>query len=128
MSAAPKSAADKMYAAKASAIAVLDAGASHADLAELLAQLPAARRVADGEPADFIVLCAASQAQLEAALPQARSRLLPGGALWVVYRKGQPGLHRDTIRAGAAPHGLDTVAIVAVDADWSALRLKLVAG
>ena len=46
---------------------------------------------------------------------------------WVAYPKaGRLGtdLNRDVVREMAAAHGLDTVRQVAVDAMWSALRLK----
>jgi hypothetical protein len=35
-------------------------------------------------------------------------------------------LSRDVIRALAPGHGLDTVSQIAIDEDWSALRLKRV--
>jgi hypothetical protein len=33
-------------------------------------------------------------------------------------------LSRDVIHTAAPAHGLDTVSQIAIDADWSALRLK----
>lgn len=48
--------------------------------------------------------------------------------LWLAYPKlSSPlagDLSRDTIRSAAQANGLDTVAQIAIDADWSALRLK----
>jgi hypothetical protein len=52
------------------------------------------------------------------------------GVLWIAYAKGTSkkasDINRDTIREYAASIGLDTVAQIAIDGDWSALRLKSV--
>ena len=116
---------DKMVVKNAKALAVLNDGGEHA---ALLAQLPAGRRVSEGERADWILLFARSRAELEQFLPAAQARLAPGGALWVAYRKGGvkagSDLHRDDIRLYAQETGLASVAMVAIDAAWSALRLK----
>ncbi|WP_328568889.1 DUF3052 family protein [Janthinobacterium sp. P210006] len=120
-----KTTADKMYVKNAQALAVLNDGGEHA---ALLAQLPAGRRVDEGDSADWILLFARSRAELEQHLPAARARLAPGGALWVAYRKGGvkagSDIHRDDIRGFAQTLRLDSVAMIAIDADWSALRLK----
>ncbi|MDN2670209.1 DUF3052 family protein [Janthinobacterium sp. SUN026] len=109
----------------ATALAVLNDGGEHG---ELLAQLPPERLVREGENADWIVLFARSRAELEQFLPVAQARLAPGGAVWVAYRKGGvkagSDIHRDDIRNFAQTMGLDSVAMIAIDANWSALRLK----
>jgi hypothetical protein len=57
-----------------------------------------------------------------------KERLEPKGALWVAYVKGtsklRSDLHRDTIREYGDSIGLTSVAMIAIDDDWSALRLK----
>ncbi|MBA5688046.1 DUF3052 family protein [Rugamonas apoptosis] len=122
-----KTIAEKMYVHKAGSIAVLnrEAGSS-----SLLAALPADKLAAADEAAELVLLFATSQQELATLLPQAKARMAPKAALWVAYRKGGAkrniGLHRDTIREHAATIGLDSVAIVAIDDDWSALRLKQV--
>lgn len=120
-----KTAFEKMVVKNATALAVLNDGGEHG---ELLAQLPAERRVSEGERADWIMLFARSRAELEQFLPMAQARLAPGGAVWVAYRKGGAkagsDIHRDDIRSFAQTIGLDSVAMVAIDAAWSALRLK----
>lgn len=120
-----KTAFEKMYVKNAKALAVLNDGGEHG---ELLAQLPAERRGNEGERADWILLFARSRAELEHYLPLAQARLAPGGAVWVAYRKGGAkagsDIHRDDIRGFAQTIGLDSVAMVAIDANWSALRLK----
>ncbi len=79
-------------------------------------------------PADTVILFARNQKELEAHMPRAKSRLADGGALWVAYVKGtskQKGdINRDSIRDHAATIGLEAVSIIALNVDWSALRLK----
>ncbi|AYM78222.1 DUF3052 family protein [Janthinobacterium agaricidamnosum] len=122
-----KTVAEKMYVKNARALAVLNDGGEHA---ALLAQLPAERRVSEGKNADWLLLFARSRAELEQFLPAAQARLAPGGAVWVAYRKGGikagSDIHRDDIRLYAQATGLDSVAMIAIDSEWSALRLKQV--
>jgi hypothetical protein len=122
-----KTIAEKMYVKNAQALAVLNDGGEHD---ALLAQLPAERWVPEGESADWILLFARSRAELEQYLPAAWARLAPGGAVWVAYRKGGmkagSDIHRDDIRHFAQTVGLDSVAMIAIDSEWSALRLKQV--
>ncbi len=122
-----KTIAEKMYVKNASTLAVLNDGGEHG---QLLAQLPAQRLAKEGEDADWLLVFARSRAELEQFLPVAQARLAPGGALWVAYRKGGvkagSDIHRDDIREYGQGRGLDSVAMVAIDADWSALRLKQV--
>lgn len=116
-----------MYVKNAKALAVLNDGGEHG---ELLAQLPPERLVRDGENADWLLLFARSRAELEQYLPASQARLAPGGAVWVAYRKGGikagSDIQRDDIRDFAQTMGLDSVAMVAIDSQWSALRLKQV--
>lgn len=122
-----KTIAEKMYVHKASSVAVLNGEAG--DRA-LLAALPAGKFAAAGTPAELVLLFATNRHDLETLLPQAQQRMAPKAALWVAYLKGtskrKTDIHRDTIRDYAATLGLDSVAIVAIDDDWSALRLKQV--
>ncbi|MGK5033841.1 DUF3052 family protein [Janthinobacterium sp. LB3P118] len=122
-----KSVAEKMLVKNAQALAVLNDGGEHD---ALLAQLPPERLVREAESADWIVLFARSRAELDRYLPVAQARLAPGGAVWVAYRKGGAkagsDIHRDDIRHFAQTVGLDSVAMIAIDSEWSALRLKQV--
>ena len=120
-----KTIAEKMYVKNARALAVLNDGGEHGDV---LAQLAPERRVSEGQDADWILLFARSRAELEQHLPAAQARLAAAGSLWVAYRKGGvkagSDIQRDDIREFAQALGLDSVAMVAIDAGWSALRLK----
>ena len=122
---ADKTVTEKMHVKNATALAVLNAGSEHA---ALLDALPAERMAQAGAPADWMLLLARSRAELEQHLPQAQARLAPGGALWVGYIKGGikagSDIDRDSIRAHAQTLGLDSVAMIAIDTRWSALRLK----
>jgi len=64
------------------------------------------------------------QAQLPALLANAR----PAAILWIAYPKlASPlaaDLSRDIIHALVPDYGLDTISQIAIDDDWSALRLK----
>jgi hypothetical protein len=66
-------------------------------------------------------------------LPGVWDAVSPGGRLWVWYRKGanktralgsETPLHRDTLQALLAEHGMDGVTLVSVDDVWSAMRIK----
>lgn len=96
---------------------------------ESLGELPEdARR--EEAPADVVQLFVRSRAELEERLDAARAALNPGGILWVAYPKGtsktmKADIHRDSINAYAQSLGMEGVAMVAIDEDWSALRLKV---
>lgn len=81
-------------------------------------------------PVDIIQLFVKSQKELEEFLPKLKSSLKPGGMIWVTYTKKTSKLagdiHRDTINAYAKSLGMEGIAIISIDEDWSALRLKVV--
>jgi hypothetical protein len=80
--------------------------------------------------ADVVVFFASNKAALEAKLPGLLAKLRPESILWVAYPKLTSALagdlSRDGIREWAPALGLDTVSQIAIDEDWSALRLKRV--
>lgn len=119
-----KTVADKLFVQKAKTIAVINDGPANA---ALVAELPAEKLVKKG-PADLVIYFASSQMELQKQLPKVKERLEPKGALWVAYVKGtsklHTGLHRDTIREYGESIGLTSVAMISIDEDWSALRLK----
>ena len=87
---------------------------------------------ADAVPAeaDIVLAFAPDRAWLEHWLASALPTLRPDALLWVAYVKltspRAGDLSRDVIRALVPGYGLDTVAQIAIDADWSALRLRRV--
>jgi Protein of unknown function (DUF3052) len=90
----------------------------------------AARARADLARADVVLLFASDRAGLEAKLPDVLKTMQETAILWVAYPKLSSGLaadlSRDIIHALAPKYGLDTVSQIAIDEDWSALRLKRV--
>jgi hypothetical protein len=80
--------------------------------------------------ADVVVLAAPDRATLDADLPKALALAPRSAILWIAYPKLTSrlaaDLSRDVIGAVAPHYGLDTVSQVAVDDDWSALRVKRV--
>lgn len=81
-------------------------------------------------PVDFILAYLVDRKELEKHLAELKQLMNPNGLLWVAYYKGTSKTHtdinRDTINAYAHTLGLEGVAMISLDADWSALRLKIV--
>ena len=106
-------------------------------LAELLGNLPEGAEVLDHSadinlllPVDILILFAQGFNDLQNHLSGLRAAVAPGGIIWVAYHKGtsriKTDIHRDSINTYAASVGLQGVAIISVDEDWAALRLKVV--
>ena len=80
-------------------------------------------------PADIILVFVRDRREMEAQLPHLIEALYPKGALWVAYYKGSArvatDIHRDSLNAYAGTLGMTGVAIISIDQDWSALRLKV---
>lgn len=84
----------------------------------------------DSGPADVVLLFAGDRKDLESLLPGARASVAPQGKIWVAYHKGtsriKTDINRDSINAYAQSIGMTGVAMISIDDDWSALRLKIV--
>jgi hypothetical protein len=99
-------------------------------LAALLGPLPPGAQAVESsaEPLDFILVFADSRQGLESDLPRLKDALSPGGNIWVAYHKGTSGvktdINRDIIRDYVTSIGLETIALISIDEDWSAMRLK----
>jgi len=82
-----------------------------------------------GSPADVIQVFVADRKELEAQLPRLKGLVKPNGMLWVSYHKGtsrtKTDIHRDSINAYAHSLGMEGIAMISIDDDWSALRLKI---
>jgi hypothetical protein len=78
--------------------------------------------------ADVVLIFVRGRAGLEAHLAETLPALKPTAILWIAYPKltsAMAGdLHRDIIHNLMPGHGLDVVSAIAIDTDWSALRLK----
>lgn len=86
-------------------------------------------RATEPEDADVAVLGIDDRAGLEQQATTVLSRLTAAVVVWITYPKGNvTDVNRDVIRTALAEHGWDTVAQVAVDERWSALRVEPVRG
>lgn len=88
----------------------------------------AARARADAAKADVVLLFVADRKALDKQLPAVLKKMTPETIFWLAYPKLTSklagDLSRDVVHALAPKHGLDTVSQIAIDDDWSALRLK----
>jgi hypothetical protein len=101
------------------------------DYAAALGDLPpGATLLKKPGPADVIQVFVANRKELEAQLGKLKGLLAPSGMLWVTYYKGtsktKTDINRDSINAYAQTIGLQGIAMISIDDDWSALRLKVV--
>ncbi|HEX8611240.1 MAG TPA: DUF3052 domain-containing protein [Telluria sp.] len=119
-----KTIADKMYLKTARSLAVFNGGVHPA----MMEQLPKSLINEEDGPADVVLVFALNQAELEKWFPAALQRLGEKGSLWVAYLKPSApkatDLTRDIIFAWAKEQGVTGVAMVSMDSDWSAVRLK----
>lgn len=119
-----KTIADKMFLRTAKSMLILN-GNVHPGM---VAQMPAQLLKTDQDKVDVVLLFAMNRKELEQYLPQAKERLGDKGSLWVAYLKQTASkatdINRDSISAYAKELGITTVAIISVDGDWSALRMK----
>lgn len=101
------------------------------DYAALLGALPPTADVMrhPAQQADIIQVFVRNRQELETELPALKTAVKPNGMIWVTYYKGtseyKSDIHRDSIAAYAQTLGLHPVAMIAINKDWSALRLKL---
>ena len=86
--------------------------------------------VDDVSQADVVLAFTPDRAALDAQLAELKAVCKPSAIIWAAYPKlTSPlavDLQRETVRTVAWAHGLDTVSQIAVDTDWSAMRLKRV--
>lgn len=83
---------------------------------------------ADVTKADVVLLFVPDRAGFDAELPALLKKTQKTAILWLAYPKLTSSLaadlSRDVIHKLAPRYGLDTVSQIAIDEDWSALRLK----
>lgn len=119
-----KTVADKMFLRTAKSMLILNGQANPGVAAQMPAEI-----VKEGDgPFDVILLFALNRKELEQYLPAARERLGDKGSLWIAYLKQTASkatdINRDSINAYAKENGITGVAMISIDGDWSALRLK----
>jgi hypothetical protein len=122
-----KTIADKMFLRTAKSMLILN-GSVHPGM---VAQMPPALIKNDtgtGDKVDVVLLFALNRKELEQYFSTAKERLNDKGSLWVAYLKQTASkatdIHRDSINAFAKENGITGVAIISIDGDWSALRMK----
>ena len=102
-------------------------GAPAAFEAQLAAAKDVARQEKLGKDLDLVQAFFTRRAHLERDVSRLKAALGDRGLLWICYPKAKAlgtDLSRDVVRETAAGAGLQTVALVAVDEVWSALRCK----
>jgi len=119
-----KTVADKMFLRTAKSMLVLNGQANQ----NVAAQMPA-DIVKEGDgPFDAILMFCMHRKDLEQYLPIAKDKLGEKGSLWIAYLKQTASkatdINRDSINAYAKENGITGVAMISIDGDWSALRLK----
>jgi hypothetical protein len=101
--------------------------AAPANYKALLGPLPDGAEVvarAPGEGASLVHLFVETSAELETQQPRAKQSMAKDGGIWVSWKKGgRTDVSRDVIRALAEALDLRTVRAIAIDEDWSALKL-----
>jgi len=119
-----KTVADKMFLKAAKSMLILN-GNVHPGM---VSQMPPALLKNEQEKNDVVLLFAMNRKELEQYFPTARERMGDKGSLWVAYLKQTASkatdIHRDSINAYAKENGITAVAIISIDGDWSALRMK----
>ena len=119
-----KTIADKMFLRNAKSMLILN-GNVHPGM---VSQMPPELVKNEQAQADVVLLFAMNRKELEQYFPIAKERLGDKGSLWVAYLKQTASkatdIHRDSINAYAKENGITGVAMISIDGDWSALRMK----
>ncbi|WP_290414410.1 DUF3052 family protein [Massilia sp. YIM B02763] len=119
-----KTIADKMFLRTAKSMLILNGGVHPG----MVSQMPAQIVKNEQDRNDVVLMFALNRKELEQYFPTAKERMGDKGSLWVAYLKQTASkatdINRDSIRAYAEENGITTVAMISVDGDWSALRMK----
>lgn len=119
-----KTIADKMFLRTAKSMLILNGGVHPG----MVSQMPAQIVKNEQDKNDAVLMFALNRKELEQYFPTAKERMGDKGSLWVAYLKQTASkatdINRDSIRAYAEENGITTVAMISVDGDWSALRMK----
>lgn len=119
-----KTIADKMFLRTAKSMLILN-GNVHPGM---VSQMPPNLVKNDADKVDVVLLFAMNRKELEQFFPVAKEHLGDKGSLWVAYLKQTASkatdINRDSITAYAKDNGITGVAMISIDGDWSALRMK----
>lgn len=100
------------------------------DNRDLLGEIPESVTITTEEPADIMLCYIENYTQLRDNLAKLKNSIIPEGALWIAYHKGSStidtDINRDSIIKFANSHNLKGVAMISINEDWSALRLKII--
>ncbi|NGP75398.1 DUF3052 domain-containing protein [Balneolaceae bacterium YR4-1] len=100
------------------------------NLGKLLGGIPEGVIATEDDTVDIVLAFIENYKQLEKHLIGLKDRLKPKGALWIAYHKGTSSIdtdiNRDSIIEFAMKHQLKGVAMVSINDNWSALRLKII--
>src|SRR5689334_15396188 len=118
-----KTVADKMFLRTAKSMLILNGGVHPG----VVTQMPKDIQVDKG-PADVVLMFALNRKELEQYFPIAKESLGDKGSLWIAYLKQTASkatdINRDSINDFAKENGITAVAMISIDGDWSALRMK----
>jgi hypothetical protein len=121
---AEKTIIQKMYLKTAKSLAVINGAVNP----YVMTQLPSELIDDSGALTDVVLLFAPNMRDLVAQLPAAIARLADTGSLWIAFLKQSASkatdLDREHIDAYIKDKGVTDVAMISLDGDWSALRLK----
>ena len=119
-----KTVADKMFLRTAKSMLVLNGQVNPT----VTAQMPAGIVKEGDGPFDAILMFCMHRKDLEHYFDIAKRKLGEKGSLWIAYLKQTASkatdINRDSINAYAKENGITGVAMISIDGDWSALRLK----
>lgn len=98
-------------------------------LQEMSAFTQVKTEILQDETANFILAFVIQQTEIDALTPLFSRALQGDGILWFAYPKGTSkrykcDFNRDTGWAILGQHGFESVRMVAIDEDWSALRFR----
>jgi len=123
-----KTIADKMFLRTAKSMLILNGNVHPGMVSQMPPELIRNDQTKGNDKVDVVLLFALNRHELEQAFPTAKERLGDKGSLWVAYLKQTASkatdINRDSINAYAKENGITGVAMISIDGDWSALRMK----
>jgi hypothetical protein len=123
-----KTIADKMFLRTAKSMLILNGNVHPGMVSQMPPALVKNDQNIGNDKVDVVLLFAMNRKELEQYFPIAKERLGDKGSLWVAYLKQTASkatdINRDSINDYAKENGITGVAMISIDGDWSALRMK----